>query len=119
MKNTGDASFLRRLASLERETLMAGKSVPFRKLVSMIAHRSIRDPLQEDNLHESDFNKLVASGTSVSAMVGFFDSLLELLGRARADIWADSKTEAKAIGELRRCTHPSVKRDLQEFDTLH
>ena len=39
MRNTADASFLRRLASLERETLMAGKSVPFRKLVSMIAHR--------------------------------------------------------------------------------
>ena len=52
-------------------------------------------------------------------MVGFLDSLPELLGRARVGLWADSKVEFKAMTELRKCGHPGLKRDIQEYDSLH
>ena len=95
MKASGDASFARRLASLERECMVIGKSIPFRKLLAMVGRRSMRDPTQEDALNESSFVRLTAAGGSVQQMIGFLDEFLDLLGRARPSLWSESRIEAK------------------------
>ena len=103
MKSSGDASFIRRLAMLERECMVIGKSIPFRKLFAMVAHRSIRDPTQEDALNEAAFVHLTAAGNTVPQMIGFLDEFLDLLGRAVRDS-RRSKSLVR-VEEMHECYH--------------
>ena len=52
---SGDAEFARQLRQLDRAAMQVGKSVPARKLLSMLGFRAIRDPTYEDSLYESAF----------------------------------------------------------------
>ena len=116
---SADASLLRRVQFLERECLVLGRNIPFRKLLAMLGVRAIRDPSQENVIHDLEWSNLASTGTSVSATIAFMDSVLDLLGRAREGLFAEVKIDARIMLEVRRCTNAGIKRDVIEFDALH
>ena len=62
---TNGREFVRRMLSLENAALAAGRTIPARKLVSMLAHHSVKDPTYADALHEAAFAALEVTGASV------------------------------------------------------
>ena len=56
LRASADPEFGRRMKRLDSLALHAGKSVPSRKWLSMIAYRSIRDPQYEDEFYEAAFD---------------------------------------------------------------
>ena len=65
MAESLDADWIRRLAALTWTCLHGGRTIPARKLLSMIAVRSIRDPKEADCMGERTFEAVAMIGTSV------------------------------------------------------
>ena len=119
MTASGDAEFARRLRSLDKPAMSAGKTIPSRKLLCMVAYRAIRDPQWEDGLREQAFRNLTSDGGSIAQAIAFLDSLLELLGDSREDLFSATSIEKKVIDTLKRYTSPQLKKDLLAYASLH
>ena len=118
-EGTPGREFARRLNRMDDQSIAIGRTVPARKLLSMLGQHSLKDPTYSEQLWESKFNSMAAPGVGLQDMLEFSDHWYELLGEAPESLWSDAQVQRKYMSEIRRCTHPQVKKDFASFNSLH
>ena len=80
--------FTRRLNRMDDLAIGAGKTVPARKLLSMLGQHSLKGPSFSDQLWEAKFASICAAGASLQDLLEFADFWYELLGEAPENLWS-------------------------------
>ena len=109
----------RRILSPENSSLTVGRTIPARKLISMIAYNSIKDPTYSEQLYEATFAQVENHGGSIQDALEFVDALYTLLGEAPEGLFSETTVERKFLSQLRKCSHWQIKKDMQAFEALH
>ena len=116
---SADPEFSRRIEHLEWDCLAVGRTLPARKLISMIGYRIIRDPVSNDGIHIAEWGSLVLAKTALTIEGGllFLENMQNFVGRC--DLFNSQLVTARVIGELSRISDAQLKRDLSAYSALH
>ena len=96
---------------MEDEAIGVGKTTPARKLLSMLGRHSLKDPSFAEQLWEAKFTSLTVDGASLQGLLEFSGFWYDLLGEAPVNLWNAQQVQRKYMAEVRKCSHPQVKKD--------
>ena len=119
IKAEGGHVLSRRVVHLETEALAIGRSVPARKLISMICWALTRDSSTSEEVALQEWcDSIWMSGTSLESAAAFLLSVEEFIARSPPVITA-AILQARVVAELGRVKDSRLSINLRSFGRLH